>query len=302
MEKRETREIQIVKREHSIVYDMPRLLIRSPSGILGFVIVASAFFIALFADVLTPYRPDAIDLAAMTQPPVWLTGGSSMNLLGTDVLGRDILTRILVGSRISLLVGVFSVAVAGLIGTFFGIVSGYYGGWVETVIMRMTDAFHAIPLTLFGMVVLVVVGPGVVTMIVVIGITAWPFYARIIRSEVLSLKNQEFVKAAHTIGTSAVMTMFRHILPNVMPSFIVVSTLSVANSILAEATLSFLGLGIQPPLVTWGVMLADGRNYIATSWWISTFPGIALSTTVLGIMLLGNWLRDVLDPKNQGLG
>jgi peptide/nickel transport system permease protein len=298
----EKKAIQTLKRERSIVYDMPRLLLRSSSGMVGFVIVASVFFVALFADVLTPYRADAIDLTAMTQPPAWSNGGSSANLLGTDVLGRDILTRILVGSRISLLVGVFSVVVAGFIGTVFGIVSGYYGGWVETVIMRITDAFHAIPLTLFGMVVLAVVGPGVITMIVVIGITAWPFYARMIRSEVLSLKNQEFVKAARTIGTSSVMTMFRHILPNVMPSFIVVSTLSVANSILAEATLSFLGLGIQPPLVTWGVMLADGRNYIATSWWISTFPGIALSTTVLGIMLLGNWLRDVLDPRNQGLG
>ncbi|MDR1977946.1 MAG: ABC transporter permease [Synergistaceae bacterium] len=269
---------------------------------LGFIIVAAAVFVALFADVLVPYSPDAINLVAMTRPPAWSNGGSSANLLGTDVLGRDILARILVGSRISLLVGVFSVAAAGFIGTIFGIVAGYYGSWVETVIMRVTDAFHAIPLTLFGMVVLAVVGPGMITMIVVIGITTWPFYARMIRSEVLSLKNQEYVKAARTLGTSSVMTMLRHILPNVMPSFIVVSTLSVANSILAEATLSFLGLGIQPPLVTWGIMLADGRNYIATSWWISTFPGIALSTTVLGIMLLGNWLRDVLDPRNQGLG
>jgi peptide/nickel transport system permease protein len=268
---------------------------------VGFTIVVTVFLAALFADVLTPYKPDVIDLTAMTRPPAWLNGDSGANLLGTDVLGRDILTRILVGSRISLLVGIFSVAVAGFIGTVFGIVSGYYGGWVETIIMRITDAFYAIPLTLFGMVVLAVTGPGVITMIVVIGITAWPFYARMIRSEVLSLKNQEFVKAARTIGTSSVMTMFRHILPNVMPSFIVVSTLSVANSILAEATLSFLGLGIQPPLVTWGIMLSDGRNYIATSWWISTFPGIALSATILGIMLLGNWLRDVLDPKNQGM-
>jgi peptide/nickel transport system permease protein len=150
-------------------------------------------------------------------------------------------------------------------------------------------------------VVLAVVGPGVVTLICVIGVTAWPFYARMIRSEVLGLKNQEFIKAARVIGTSPLMTILWHILPNILPSFIVVSTLSVANSILAEATLSFLGLGIQPPTVTWGVMLSEGRNYIATNWWISTFPGIALSLTVFGIMLWGNWLRDVLDPKNQGL-
>jgi peptide/nickel transport system permease protein len=151
------------------------------------------------------------------------------------------------------------------------------------------------------MVILAVVGPGVLTLIGVIGFTAWPFYARMVRSEVLSLKNHEFIKAAYTIGTRPFKIMIKHFLPNVLPSFIVVSTLQVAASILSEATLSFLGLGIQPPDVTWGIMLADGRNYIATSWWISTFPGITLSSAILGIMLLGNWLRDVLDPKNQGL-
>jgi peptide/nickel transport system permease protein len=291
----------LIKRQHSIIADLPRLLLKSPSGMTGFILVAVMVFIAIFADVLTPYKPDEIRLEAMTRPPAWQRGGSPENFLGTDVLGRDILTRILVGSRISLFVGVFSVVVAGFIGTVFGIISGYYGGWIDALIMRVTDSFHAIPLTLFGMVVLAVVGPGVFTLIFVIGITAWPFYARMIRGEVLGLKNQEFIKAAYTIGTLPHKLMIKHFLPNVLPSFIVVSTLSVAASILAEATLSFLGLGIQPPQVTWGIMLADGRNYIATNWWISTFPGIALSATVLGIMLLGNWLRDVLDPKNQGI-
>ncbi|MDR3331587.1 MAG: ABC transporter permease [Synergistaceae bacterium] len=291
-----------VARQRSIVWDLPRLLLKSPSGMIGFIIICAVVFIALFADVLTPYEPDTIDLMAMTTPPAWVDGGSGAYLLGTDVLGRDVLTRILIGSRISLIVGIFAVVVAGLIGTVFGILSGYCGGWVDALIMRITDSFHSIPMILFGMVALAVVGPGMTTLICVIGITSWPFYARMIRSETLSLKNQEFVRAARTIGTSTFMIMAKHILPNVMPSFIVVSTLSVAGSILTEATLSFLGLGIQPPQVTWGVMLADGRNYLATNWWISTFPGIALSTTVLGIMLLGNWLRDVLDPKNQGLG
>ena len=190
---------------------------------------------------------------------------------------------------------------AGIIGTIMGILSGYFGGWIDSVVMRITDAFYSIPLTLFAMVILTIMDPGVLTLVFVIGVTNWPFYARMVRSEVLGLKNKEYIKAARTIGTSGKMIMLRHILPNILPTFIVVSTLSVASSILIEASLSFLGLGIQPPAVSWGVMLSDGRNYLATNWWMATFPGIAISLTVLGIMLLGNWLRDVLDPKNQGL-
>ena len=214
---------------------------------------------------------------------------------------RDVFSRILIGSRVSLLVGIFSVVVAGIIGTIMGILSGYFGGWIDSVVMRITDAFYSIPLTLFAMVILTIMDPGVLTLVFVIGVTNWPFYARMVRSEVLGLKNKEYIKAARTIGTSGKMIMLRHILPNILPTFIVVSTLSVASSILIEASLSFLGLGIQPPAVSWGVMLSDGRNYLATNWWMATFPGIAISLTVLGIMLLGNWLRDVLDPKNQGL-
>ena len=245
--------------------------------------------------------PEEIDLFNMAQPPVWEEGGSMEHILGTDILGRDIFSRILIGSRVSLLVGVFSVLVAGFIGTVMGVLSGYFGGWLDSVIMRITDAFHAIPLTLLAMVILTIMRPGVLTLVFVIGVTTWPFYARMVRSEVLGLKNKEYIKAARTIGTSGPKIMLKHILPNVLPTFIVTSTLSVASSILIEASLSFLGLGIQPPRVSWGVMLSDGRNYLATNWWMATFPGIAISVTVLGIMLLGNWLRDVLDPKNQGL-
>ena len=288
-------------RERSIVFDLPRLLVKSPSGMLGFIIVVIIVFVAVFADFLIPCTPEEIDLLNMAQPPCWMEGGSMAHILGTDILGRDIFSRILVGSRVSLLVGVFSVAVAGIIGTILGLLSGYFGGWIDSVVMRFTDAFYSIPLTLFAMVMLTVMDPGVLTLVFVIGVTNWPFYARMVRSEVLGLKNKEYINAARTIGTSGGMIMVRHILPNILPTFIVVSTLSVASSILIEASLSFLGLGIQPPNVSWGVMLSDGRNYLATNWWMATFPGIAISLTVLGIMLLGNWLRDVLDPKNQGL-
>ena len=292
---------RLPERERSIVFDLPRLLVKSPSGMLGFIIVVIIFFIAIFADFLIPCTPEEIDLLNMAQPPCWMEGGSTAHILGTDILGRDIFSRILVGSRVSLLVGIFSVAVAGIIGTILGLLSGYFGGWIDSVVMRFTDAFYSIPLTLFAMVMLTVMEPGVLTLVFVIGVTNWPFYARMVRSEVLGLKNQEYISAARTIGTSCRMMLISHILPKILPTFIVVSTLSVASSILIEASLSFLGLGIQPPDVSWGVMLSDGRNYLATNWWMATFPGIAISLTVLGIMLLGNWLRDVLDPKNQGL-
>lgn len=290
-----------IKKERSIIFDLPRLLLKSPSGMLGFIIVLVILFIAIFADQLIPCDPEAIDLYSMGKPPVWEEGGSADHLFGTDILGRDVFSRVIVGSKVSLLVGVFSVFVAGAIGTIMGLLAGYFGGWVDSVIMRTTDAFHSIPLTLFAMVILTIMRPGVLTLVFVIGFTCWPFYARMVRSEVLGIKVKEFVKAARTIGTSGFMIMIKHILPNILPTFIVVSTLQVASSILIEASLSFLGLGIQPPDVSWGVMLSDGRNYLATHWWMATFPGIAISLAVLGIMLLGNWLRDVLDPKNQGL-
>lgn len=289
------------KKERSIIFDLPRLLLKSPSGMLGFIIVVFVLLISIFADVLIPCNPEAIDLYSMGNPPVWSAGGSAAHLFGTDILGRDVFSRILVGSRVSLLVGIFSVVVAGFIGTVMGLLAGYFGGWVDSVIMRTTDAFHSIPLTLFAMVILTIMRPGVLTLVFVIGFTCWPFYARMVRSEVLGIKVKEYVKAARTIGTSGFKIMIKHILPNVLPTFIVVSTLQVASSILIEASLSFLGLGIQPPKVSWGVLLSDGRNYLATHWWMATFPGIAISLTVLGIMLMGNWLRDVLDPKNQGL-
>lgn len=278
-----------------------RLLLRSKTGMLGLIIVVLFTVIAVFAPQLAGHDPTALNPGNMTTPPFWMAGGSMEFPLGTDNLGRCILCRIMYGARVSLLIGVCSVIVAGIIGTLFGLVAGYYGGICDSIIMRITDAFHAIPRTLLAMVLISAVSGGIPTLVFVIGFTGWIQYARLIRSEVLSLKNREFVKAAVTIGTPNSTIIRRHIIPNVMSSFIVVSTLAVASSIIAETSLSFLGLGIQSPQISWGGMLSDGRNYLATHWWIATFPGIAITLAVLGIMFLGNWIRDVLDPHNQGL-
>ena len=273
-----------------------RTFLRYPAALPALILFVIVVLCALGAPLLTQYTPFEGNAAERLQGI-----GTAGHLLGTDEQGRDILTRCLYGARISLLVGICSVIVAGVIGTLLGLISGYYGGWADRIIMRIADAFHAIPRILLAMVVLFVMGPSVFTLIMVIGVTNWVSYARIIRSEVLSVKEKEYVKASRTIGTGNFAIIRKHILPNVFAQFIVVSTISVASSIIIEATMSFLGLGIQPPTVSWGVMLADGRNYLATQWWVCTFPGIAITLTVLGIMFLGNWLRDVLDPKNQGI-
>ncbi|MBG9588401.1 ABC transporter permease [Cytobacillus firmus] len=276
-----------------------KLLLQSKTGTVGFFIVSLVIFVAIFADILAPHDPASNNLGDMLKPPVWLDGGSQNYILGTDNLGRDILSRIIYGSRVSLLVGVFSVILAGFIGIIAGLIAGYYGGVIDNILMRIVDSFLAIPSILFILVVLAVFDPSILVLIVVIGLTNWVTYARVVRGEVLSIKEREFVKASKSIGTNSLTIMLQHILPNILSSFIVISTLSVATTIVLEASLSFLGLGIQPPDVSWGGMLTDGRNYLATNWWLATFPGIAITITVLGIIFLGDWLRDVLDPRTQ---
>ena len=275
------------------------LLLRSKTGTIGFLIVSIVVFLAIFANQISPYDPAAINAAALLQPPVWSEGGNWAHILGTDNLGRDMLSRLIHGSRISLLVGVSAVIVAGVIGMAVGLIAGYFGGIIDNVLMRFVDTFLAIPSILFILVVLGVFGPGLVTLVLVLGAINWVLYARLIRGEVLSVKELQYVKAAKTIGTSHFKIMLKHLMPNVFSSFIVVSTLSVATTIIVESSLSFLGLGIQPPQITWGLMLSTGRDYLATSWWLATFPGIAITITVLGIIFLGDWLRDVLDPRSQ---
>ncbi|MDX5475086.1 MAG: ABC transporter permease [Bacillaceae bacterium] len=274
-----------------------KLLFRSKTGTVGLIIVLSMVLMALFADVIAPHDPAKTNVTERLQPPVWAEGGSSTYILGTDNLGRDILSRIIVGSRVSLLVGISAVIVAGAIGLSMGLIAGYYGGFLDRSIMRLVDAFLAIPNILFMLIILAVVGPSLITLIIVLGVTTWVTYARMVRSETLSIKERDYVKSARAIGAKDFRIISTYILPNIISSFIVIATLNVATTIILESSLSFLGLGIQPPDVSWGLMLSDGRQYIATSWWVATFPGIAITLTVLGIIFLGDWLRDVLDPK-----
>jgi peptide/nickel transport system permease protein len=278
-----------------------RLLLHSKTGTVGFIIVTIICMTAIFAPLIAPYNPAVINVANTLKPPFWMTGGTTAHILGTDNLGRDILSRIIYGSQISLLVGLCAVLLSGLIGVSLGIICGFYGGrWFDAVIMRIVDAKMAIPGILFMLVIIGVFGPSVLTLIVVMGITNWTSYTRLIRGEVLSLKQRDFVRAARSLGTRDRDIMRKHILPNIFSTFIVVSTLSVGGTIVSEASLSFLGLGIQPPTVSWGYMLSEGKDYLATSWWLATFPGVAITTTVLGIIFLGDWLRDVMDPRSQG--
>ncbi|MER2237014.1 MAG: ABC transporter permease, partial [Psychrobacillus sp.] len=244
-----------------------RLLLRSKTGTVGFFIVLFVFLVAIFAPLLAPHDPAAINAANMLKPPFWMEGGSTANLLGTDNLGRDILSRIIYGSQISLLVGITSVVVAGIIGVTIGLIAGYYGGFIDNLLMRLVDSFLAIPTILFALVILSVFGPSVITLIFVLGATNWVNYARLVRGEVLTIKERDFVRAARSIGVKNHKIITRHLLPNVISSFIVISTLSVATTIILEASLSFLGLGVQPPTVSWGSILSDGRDYLATSWW-----------------------------------
>ena len=284
-------------RERSIVFDLPRLLLKSPSGMLGLIIVLVVVFVAIFADFIIPCTPEEIDLLNMAQPPCWAEGGSMDHILGTDILGRDIFSRILVGSRVSLLVGIFSVVVAGLIGTVMGVLSGYFGGWIDSVVMRITDAFYSIPLTLFAMVMLTIMDPGVLTLVFVIGVTNWPFYARMVRGEVLGLKNKEYVKAARTIGTKPSRILRKHILPNCLSVIIISVALQVPSAIFTESYLSFLGLGVSQPMPSLGSLANEARGALQAYPFQLVFPALMICLIVLSLNLLGDGLRDAFDPK-----
>lgn len=276
-----------------------RSLLASWTGIAGVVIVSLMLVVTIFGDALAPHDPVQHNLRSRFAPPGH-TDANGTYLLGTDQLGRDILSRIVAGTRISVIIGVASVLIAGAIGVVYGLIAGFFGGWIDDFLMRFADAFLAIPFIVLVVAAAGVLGAGLGTLILILGFTRWVTYARVVRSETLAAREFEYVTAARALGQSNLLIMFRHILPNVTASILVLATLMIATTVLAESALSFLGLGVQPPTITWGLMLSDGRQYIGSAWWMTTFPGIAITITVLGVVFLGDWLRDVLDPRLQG--
>lgn len=267
--------------------------LRDPSFVIGTTIVFIVCFVTLFAPYFAPTDPFAISLTARNVPP---SLGSDFPL-GADAIGRDVLTRIIYGGRISLTVGLVSVAIAVVLGTLIGVIAGYVGGLLDAILMRLADIQLAFPFILLAITVIAVIGPGLWKLILVMALTQWVQYARIVRGQVLSLKQKDYVHAATSLGASHVRIVTRHILLNALTPLTVLATLNIANNILLESGLTFLGLGVDPTVPSWGGMLADGRNYIESAWWVSTFPGIAITITVLGFNLVGDWLRDYLDPR-----
>jgi peptide/nickel transport system permease protein len=262
---------------------------------LIFLILVSA--VALLAPVLAPYPAMDQDPSRAQLPPLSTSSEGDFFILGTDALGRDLLSRMMFGGRVSLLVGITVVTVASLIGVPLGLISGYFGKWSDTLIMRVADVQLAVPFILLAIAIMAILGTGLVNVIFVLGISSWVGYARIVRGSILSLRAQPFVEAARCTGMSDRRLVLSHLLPNVWTPVIVLATQGIGGAILAESSLTFLGLGISPLIPTWGAMIADGRNFITSAWWISTFPGILLTCTVLAIYFLGDGLRDVLDPR-----
>jgi len=277
-----------------------RRLVRSPGGLAGFVIVVVVLAVAILAPWVSPYDPAKQNITQRLLPPAWMDGGSTDHLLGTDTLGRDLLSRVIHGSRVSLFIGVVAASISALVGVSLGLLAGYARGHVDAVISRMCDMQQAIPFLVLAIAVAAMLGPGLVNLILVLVVTTWVTFFRVVRGESLSVREEQYVWAARSIGSSDLRIMARHVLPNVMASIIVVGTLLIANMIIFEASLSFLGLGVPSSIPTWGRIVSDGREYVDTEWWIALFPGLAILVTVIGVNLLGDWLREVLDPKGVG--
>jgi peptide/nickel transport system permease protein len=268
-----------------------------PLALLLFVMVIPA----IFAPWVAPHDAFLGSLSDRLQPPVWQSGGTSEHLLGTDKLGRDMLSRIIYGARVSLTVSLIAIFVGGIIGTALGLISGYFGGRTDSVIMRLVDISLALPTILLALVLVAAVGPSFGTVITVLIVLLWARYARLVRGETLAIKELDFIARARVAGATHTRIMFRYMFPNVVNSLIVLATLQVGYVILFESALSFLGAGLPRAEPAWGVMVADGRELIVTAWWVSMFPGLAIMLTVLALNLLGDWLRDHLDPKLRNL-
>jgi len=274
-----------------------RKVARNPAALAGALILLAVVVAAIGADWIAPHDPAKQSLVRRFMPPAWSAGGSPTYLLGTDQVGRDILSRMIHGARISLTVGVAAVAVSLLVGVGLGLISGFVGGRIDMVIMTVVDVTLSFPQLLLALAFVAALGPSLTTVIVVLGLTGWERYTRVVRAEVLALREKDFIEAARAMGVGWARTLVRHVLPNTFSSIIVLSTLQVAQAILAEAALSFLGVGTGGTYPTWGQMISLGRNFVTVAWWLPTFPGLAILMTVLAINLVGDRLRDALDPR-----
>lgn len=290
-----TLELGTQKRRWVSVFEEVRRYPLIPIVVLLVVLVIPA----ILAPWVAPHDPYEGSLSSRLIPPVWESDGSSEHILGTDKMGRDILSKIIYGSRISVLIAGISILVSGAIGTTLGLVAGYFGGWVDALIMRFVDISLSIPIVLFALVLASVLGPSQSTVVIVVVVLLWSRYARLVRGETLTVVIQDYILRARVSGSSHIRIIFKHVLPNVANSLLVLATLQVGFVIILEATLSFLGAGIPRPTPAWGLMVADGRDMIISAWWIALFPGIAIMLVVLGMNLLGDWLRDKLDPKQR---
>ena len=276
---------------------MPSRLPVAALAILGLFVA-----VAVFAGVLAPHDPELGKLALRYRPPAWLAGGSAQFLLGTDHLGRDVLSRLIFGARVSLAVGIAAVLIAGVFGTALGLVAGYFRGWVDQVISRIVDAWLALPSLVFAIFLAALTGPSARNIVFILAAVYWTRYARVVRGEVLSLRERDFVRLAVVAGASPWRIITRHLLPNVLNTAVVLATLMLGVVIVTEASLSFLGVGVPPPQPAWGLMLAEGKKGLLTGyWWLTVFPGLAIMLVVLAASMAGDWLRDRLDPKLGGV-
>jgi peptide/nickel transport system permease protein len=265
---------------------------RNALGIVGIVLASAAILAALAAPLLAPHDPLQADFAQSLKPP-----GTAGHPWGTDQLGRDLFSRVVYGARIALFIGFCTVLLTAVVGGLLGLLAGYFGGWPGTVVMRLADVQLSFPFILLALTINAIVGLGLRNIIISLAAAGWVVYARVVRGEVLSVKQREYVHAAAALGLGRGRILFRHVLPNVLPSIIIVASLQFSQFIVAEAAISFLGFGVQPPTPAWGSMLSESRDFLYVAWWLAAFPGAALALTALGINLVGDWLRDVLDPK-----
>jgi len=273
-----------------------RRLVRLRWGVAASVILLAIVASAIFAPAIAPHDPLAVNISHRLAPPVWMEGGTPRHVLGTDQVGRDLLARVIYGGRISLVIGVAAVLISTTIGVLLGLVGGYFGGCPDWTIMTAVNVLLTFPFVLLALAVIAVLGASLGNMIVVLGVAGWPIYARVVRAETMAIREREFILAGRALGMSHARIIFRQILPNLVSPIVVIATLQVAQVIVLESFLSFLGLGVQPPTPAWGNMLGEGRVYMLNSWWIAAFPGLAIFLTTLAINLMGNALRDWLDP------